>query len=97
MEEHLLRRNVKRFRGGLVFKAHRLVSPNSRLESNKEEEAEMERSCYLSTRCILGDIRLWVGDPSTSPCLVSLLRHPTLSLSRVCSKRFLMICFCFRN
>jgi len=30
---------VKRFRGGLVFKAHRLcVSLNSRLESNKEEE-----------------------------------------------------------
>ena len=28
--------NVKRFRGGLVFKAHRLL--NSRLESNKEEE-----------------------------------------------------------
>ena len=26
------------FRGGLVFKAHRLVSLNSRLESNKEEE-----------------------------------------------------------
>jgi len=30
---------VKWFRGGLVFKAHRLcVSLNSRLESNKEEE-----------------------------------------------------------
>jgi len=26
----------------------------------------------LSIRCILGDIRLWVGDPSTSSCLVSL-------------------------
>ena len=24
-QEHLLRRNVKRFRGGLVFKAHRLL------------------------------------------------------------------------
>jgi len=36
----LLRRNVKRFRGGLVFEAHRLcVSLNSRLESNKEENA----------------------------------------------------------
>ena len=35
----LLHRNVQRFRGGLVFKAHRLcVSLNSRLESNKEEE-----------------------------------------------------------
>ena len=37
----LLRRNVKRFRGGLVFKAHRLcVSLNSRLKSNKDEEEE---------------------------------------------------------
>ena len=35
----LLHINVKRFRGGLVFKAHRLcVSLNSRLESNKEEK-----------------------------------------------------------
>ena len=35
----LLHRNAKRFRGGLVFKAHRLcVSLNSRLETNKEEE-----------------------------------------------------------
>jgi len=35
----LLHRNVQQFRGGLVFKAHRLcVSLNSRLESNKEEE-----------------------------------------------------------
>ena len=34
----LLHRNVQRFRGGLVFKPHRLcVSLNSRLESNKEE------------------------------------------------------------
>ena len=32
-------RNVQRFRGGLVFKAHRLcISLNSRLGSNKEEE-----------------------------------------------------------
>ena len=31
-------RNVQRFRGGFVFKAHRLcVSLNSRLESNKEK------------------------------------------------------------
>jgi len=35
----LLHRNVQRFRGGLVFKDHRLcVSLNSRLESNEEEE-----------------------------------------------------------
>jgi len=31
--------NVQRFRGGLVFKAHRLCAAlNSRLESNKEEK-----------------------------------------------------------
>ena len=37
----LLHRNVQQFRGGLVFKAHRLcVSLNSRLESNKEEKEE---------------------------------------------------------
>jgi len=36
--EQLLHSNVQQFRGGLVFKAHRLcVSLNSRLESNKEE------------------------------------------------------------
>jgi len=37
--EQLLHINVLRFRGGLVFKAHRLcVSLNSKLESNEEEE-----------------------------------------------------------
>jgi len=35
--EHL-GRNVKRFRGGLVFKTHTFVSLNSRRESNKEDE-----------------------------------------------------------
>jgi len=36
-------RNVQRFRGGLVFKAHRLcVSLNSRLGSNKEEKKTAE-------------------------------------------------------
>jgi len=34
---------VQRFRGRLVFKAHRLcVSLNSRLESNKEEEGYLQ-------------------------------------------------------
>ena len=38
-DSQVLHINVQRFRGGLVFKAHRLcVSLNSRLESNKEEE-----------------------------------------------------------
>ena len=32
---------------------------------------------YFDIRCILGDIRLWVGDPSTSPSLVSLPRAGT--------------------
>jgi len=35
------RLSAMRFRGGLVFKAHRhCVSLNSRLENNKEEEGE---------------------------------------------------------
>ena len=40
MQGQLLRINVKRFRRGLLFKAHRLVyvSLNSRLECNEEEE-----------------------------------------------------------
>jgi len=38
---------VKRFRGGLVFKSHRLCVPlNSRLESNKEEEEEEEEGWW---------------------------------------------------
>ena len=39
---------VKRFRGGLVFKA---VSLNSRLESNKEEEKESRESHAARERC----------------------------------------------
>ena len=36
----------------------------------------------LSIHCILSDIRLWVGDPSTSSCLVFLpLSQPIQSLS----------------
>ena len=42
-------RNVQRFRGGLVFKAHRLcVSLNSRRVSNKEEEEYAGRECPLA-------------------------------------------------
>ena len=33
-------------------------------------EALHRESIYLSIRCILGDERLWVGDPSTASCLV---------------------------
>jgi len=43
--------DVKRFRGGLVFKAHRLcVSLNSRLESNKEEEEGTLATLYAGKR-----------------------------------------------
>ena len=43
--------NVQRFRGGLVYKAHRLcVSLNSGLESNKEEEEEKMRLTIPETR-----------------------------------------------
>ena len=39
LKEQLLDRNVKRFRGGLIFKAHRLLyHSNSRLESNNEKK-----------------------------------------------------------
>ena len=41
IQEQLLLRNVKRFRGGLVFKAHRLVYPSTlglRVRKKKEEE-----------------------------------------------------------
>ena len=39
-------RTLKRFRGGLVFKAHRhFVSLNSRLESNKTKREEEEAPC----------------------------------------------------
>ena len=40
-------RNAQRFRGGLVFKAHKLfVSLNLRLESNKGEEEDSQESRY---------------------------------------------------
>ena len=52
-----LPRNVKRFRGGLVFKAHRLcVSPNSRLESIEERREQLEsfQEFYLKAKT-----RIW--------------------------------------
>ena len=42
-------RNVPRFRGGLVFKAHRLcVSLNSRLERNKKEDGVSNRELVFA-------------------------------------------------
>ena len=47
--ERLAHLHLQRFRGGLVFKAHRLcVSLNSRLESNKEEESTCMCVSHLS-------------------------------------------------
>jgi len=40
----LLSRNVKRYRGGLVFKAQTFVSLKSRLESNKEKKKKKNKS-----------------------------------------------------
>ena len=53
-------RNVRRFRGGLAFKAHRLcVSLNSRLESTKEEEERVsERVAPIPQR---GDFTSYRG------------------------------------
>ena len=51
--EELLHRNVQRFRGGLVVKAHRLcVSLNSRLQSNSEEEGLAFRDEGLGLRVL---------------------------------------------
>jgi hypothetical protein len=41
VQEELRRRNKKRIRGGLGFKAHTSVSHNSRAESNQEEKERM--------------------------------------------------------
>ena len=68
-------RNVQRFRGGLVFKAHRLcVSLNSRLENEKEEEkvgatgaaprsasrSERKRVCEKKSECVCERESDWV-------------------------------------
>ena len=50
-------RNVKRFRGGLVFRPIYGVSLKSRLESNKEEE-EVPMRVQLSGR---SDKSIWVA------------------------------------
>ena len=53
--EQVLHRNVQRFRGGLVFKAHRLcVSLNSRLKSSKEEEKEHVDRDWFESRLLQG-------------------------------------------
>ena len=51
--EQLLRRNVKRFRGGLVFKAHRLVYHSTLglriIKKKKRVEDAAERTWFTST------------------------------------------------
>ena len=43
-----------------------------KLRTTKQSAAAKPSAYPLSLRCIHGDIRIWVGDPSTSSCLVSL-------------------------
>ena len=51
-----------RFRGGLVFKAHRLyVSLNSRIESNNKKEEKDQAALRIWGSCFMGVIRLRVG------------------------------------
>ena len=45
----------------------------------------------LSMRCLLGDVRLWVGDPSTSSCIVSLPRGTHLGRSLFARLRTLTV------
>ena len=64
-ERELLHRTVQRFRGGIVFKAHRLcVSLNSRMESNQKEEKK-EGDLGIGARLHLGEhagsILAWFG------------------------------------
>ena len=47
---------MKRFRGGLVFKAHRLcLSLNSRLERNKEERGETDGARHRAEEQLLAE------------------------------------------
>ena len=56
---------MQRFRGGLVFKAHRLcVSLNSRLESNKEEERVHRVAALAQSRG--RDIYAWHMSPQVA-------------------------------
>jgi len=62
------RRNVQRFRGGLVFMAHRLcVSLNSRLESNKEEKKNQARSCAKTETAFPWQVCQLARSPSATP------------------------------
>ena len=67
-----------------------LVPQPSTLNSNRQPQTsttEPDPRNNLSIRCILGDLRLWVGDPSsrrverlsTSSCLVSLSKPEPLN------------------
>ena len=53
IQEQLLRRNVQRFRGGLVFKAYRLVYHSSvgwkEIKKNEEEGYDLLRRAPLSS------------------------------------------------
>jgi len=60
----VLHRNVQRFRGGLVCKAHRLcVSLNSRLERNEEERREAAVVAFLAVSALREHIIAQVRTP----------------------------------
>ena len=62
-----LRRNVKRFRGELVFKAHRRLHHSTLVENNKEEEKESCKKLTSTSTLQIQFVRL------DSDCQV--LRH----------------------
>ena len=55
-----------------------LVPARPRVQHLRSEEGtslKVSRTFTLSIRCILDDIRLWLGDPATASCLVYLSQH----------------------
>ena len=79
--EQLLRRHVKRFRGGLVFKALTFVSLNSRLESNKEE-AGSSPHCRLSPSPFFPEQRYAISSGDCEHCCTFASGLPVYSNSR---------------
>ena len=74
-----LDRNVQRFPGGLVFKAHKLrASLNSRRESNKEED-EGPLPSWRRSKEVSVDSAIKTSFVSTSVCLAVLNLRTTTS------------------
>ena len=85
-----LHRNVQRFRGGLVFKAHRLcVSLNARLEGNTEEEygergtdlySSQSENNFFTEMCSGSEVGSYLR-------LIDLVHHSSLGLSVIQKKK----------